>query len=179
MRLLRYLLVIVILLALISCIPKVERKEKKIDYNVEDLGYDSLEQTVYDVIIEDHEFFGVPFITYIVLGYDDDTFYQRVYIYAMISDIDGKLNIRSSLTYPFAFIFDKDTHKLIRYFYPRADESYDVGDFQSNFPLNARKEFLSLPVEQHIERIEKLSSTNLWKAMIYFDIEDEIEHEEY
>jgi len=161
------LLFIVLVIMAMSC-GKTEGIKQNKDIDFEALDFDFMQQTIYDVISVNYQFKGVPFITYQVLGTDSDRNYNRYYVQAMIDDIDSKLNVITSVVYPFAFTFDKDTEKLVRYYYPDPDDKFSYEELRNNFPAEVLREYLSIPQEANIELMEKFSATNMWNAGSYF-----------
>jgi hypothetical protein len=159
---------LVCLLSMSACVPDIKRADKY-TYDIDDLNFDEFEFLIYEIISEIYPFSAVPFISYVVIGSDEDTFYERYYLHAMIDDIDRHLNVRRSLIFPFAFTFDKITDELIRHYFPDPEiEVFDIEGIYDNFSSKAIQEFITLPTRVFVERVEKLSSTNLWKAEAYF-----------
>jgi hypothetical protein len=154
---------------LVVCTPSTDTTEQElIDRFVHQV--DDFQVIIYDLVSESYTFRGQSFITYIVMGRDDDDFYERYYLHAMIDDIDINLNVIHSFVYPFAFTFDRDSGELIRYYFPR-ESDFSMYDIRSNFPQHIMAEFVTLPQDEYISRIEKLSSTNMWSAMLYYGYE--------
>jgi len=175
---------IIILLIAIALLVGCTKKDGKSILTRSDLpDYDFYQQTILEVIASTHTFTGTPFVSYILLGIDDDPNYNRHYVHAMISDIEKKRNNlieHSSVIYPFAFTFDNDTEKLVRYYFPDPEQSYNIEELQQNFPFDILKDFYNLTAEENIQRMSKFSSTNMWNARTYFDLTDsEEEYDDY
>jgi len=134
--------------------------------------YDFYQQTIYDVLKDSQTFEAIPFIAYVVLGIDEDSNYSRHYVHAMISDIDKKLNVISSVVYPFALIFDEKSDKLVRYYYPDPTQNYNIEELKNNFSQAAMNDFYSLPYDIYANRIEKFHATNMWNATTFYGIEE-------
>ncbi|MCL1826995.1 MAG: hypothetical protein FWG20_03040 [Candidatus Cloacimonetes bacterium] len=127
---------------------------------------DRYQQLIYDTIKEDYELDAVTFITYDYLAIEDDTFYERYFLYAMIDDINEKLDVVNSYVFPFLFVFDKETGEMIRSYYPGDDLSYT--DMRNNFPQEVIKKLNEVDTENHIYFLEKLKNTNLWNAETFY-----------
>jgi len=168
MKLNKLIIYVILTLTLISC-TRTETKDSQTNTALPD--YDFYQQTIYDAIKDTHTFEATPFISYILLGIDEDSNYSRHYVHAMISDIDKKLVVHSSIVYPFAFIFDGDTEKLVRYYYPDTTQHYNLEELNNNFPQEVISDFYSLPHDMYVTRIEKFHSTNMWNASTFYGIE--------
>ena len=157
--------VILLSLFLLSCLPGefsiIERS------TTEHPDYDNFQALILDLIKEDYEIKAEAFITYEILGIDEDRFYERYYLYALIDDIDAKLEVVNSYVFPFTFVFDKDKDKLIRSYYPR--ESINIIDLKNNFSIEAFSQLTSGNQDTHILRMDKLKSTNMWNAETFYN----------
>ena len=162
---------VVLSIAIVLFAPQTDKVRKQTTaFDITDLNFDIYETMIYELLSENHTFSAIPFITYEVLGRDDDTFYQRTYLYAMIDDIDATMYVHNTYVYPFAFVFDRDNGQLLRSFFP--DDDSDRTAFDQNFPSEIVSQ-INIDYLQHIERIEKLHATNIWDAETFFGIENE------
>jgi hypothetical protein len=132
---------------------------------------DKFQTLILEIIEENHEITGVPFVTYEVMDIEEDTFYKRYYVYALTDDIDEELNVICGYVYPFAFTFDKEDDSLVRAFFPNEESTNE--DIFNNFSQKARRKFVSISQDDHVARIDNLRATNLWNAETYYGIEDE------
>ena len=132
--------------------------------------YDNFQVLILELIKEDYEIKAEAFITYEILAIDEDRFYERYYIYALIDDINQNLEVINSYVFPFAFVFDKDRDELIRSYYPR--ESLSSIDLRNNFNQEALSQLMSGNQDFHIQRMDKLKSTNLWNAETFYNKEE-------
>ena len=151
-------------LFLLSCLPG---EFPLLEKATPEHDYDKFQELILDLIKEDYEIKAEAFITYEILDIDEDRFYERFYLYAMIDDINPKLEVVNSYVFPFTFVFDKDRDELIRSYYPR--ESTSITNLRNNFSHEALEKLTNGNQDQHIQRIDKLKSTNLWNAETFYN----------
>jgi hypothetical protein len=158
-----------VIIILFSCAKTPKNNKEKI---IADLELNDFQSLIYELVSDVHDFVGLPFITYIIIGTDDDEFYERTYLLAMIDDIDKNLNNHYSLLCPFAFIFDVETDELVRYYFPDIkNHNLNYEEMVDNFGLQVLEEIFSLSQDKHIETTDKMSSTNMWRANSFFEHE--------
>jgi hypothetical protein len=163
----KLLTVIMLILILFAC----TKPDGSYSQNRPDRDFDEYERLILDIFLEKHELKHEPFITYEIMDIEEDNLYKRVYIMALIDDIDKNYKIVSSFYYPFAFVFDNEKDELIRYFYPA--DSKDPQDIINNFSEKAWKNHIRVSTTAEIQRMDAFRSTNLWNAETYYEHSEE------
>jgi len=153
--------VLFLLLFVFFCCSKTEQPGTIRQYPNREL--DRYSQIIIDTFAQDHLVKAVPFVTYLILDKEEDTFYERVYLFAMIDDIDSSLQEISSFAYPFSLTFDKEGN-LVRVYYHQGN----IIGLYNNFSDVAISQLVHLDIDLVIERADKMKATNLWNAESYY-----------
>jgi len=154
---------VLLVMSFISCAKSDVKILKK---TLPEVERDTFQTLIHEIIQKDFVIKAEAFITYDILDVEEDSFYERYYLLSMIDDINEKLEIQNSYTFPFVFVFDKEKDKMIRSYYPGDEVSYI--DFRNNFSSTSISKLREPDMEKHIQQIEKLRSTNLWNAETYY-----------
>ncbi|MDD4155513.1 MAG: hypothetical protein PHY08_02965 [Candidatus Cloacimonetes bacterium] len=192
-----YILLFFIILASLFVIINYKYVSKSITKNFTDnepdlpktnsIKLDNIQSILLDIYSENFDIEYQPFVSYEILGIDDDKVYLRYYLWISINEIDNDLKSYNQYSFPIKLVFDKEYNpdyeeqtiylvneipkkeKLVRYFFPKFD-LFDIEELQNNFPVEIRRDILYSPFEERQNKIIKLHENNFWQAKEYYGI---------